>query len=83
MALGVRHTYPHGTATGDGGDEMIICHCNVVSDRDIQAAVDHGASTPDDVTRICRAGGDCGGCRESIQDLLEARATPISLARAS
>lgn len=41
---------------------MIVCHCRVVSDRAIDAALADGART---VSAVCRATGaaqDCGSC---------------------
>lgn len=49
---------------------MIICHCEVVSDREIEAEVQQGASCPDDIARRCAAGTNCGGCAPSIAALL-------------
>ena len=41
---------------------MIICHCAVVSDRDVVAAVENGARTLSQVCRTTSAAQDCGGC---------------------
>jgi bacterioferritin-associated ferredoxin len=49
---------------------MIVCHCHVVSDRRICAAVDGGACTVDDVGADCAAGTRCGSCRPTIVALL-------------
>lgn len=49
---------------------MLVCHCNVVSDRAIRAAVQGGACDVDDVVEHCGAGADCGGCIPSIEALL-------------
>jgi bacterioferritin-associated ferredoxin len=49
---------------------LIVCHCKVVSDRLIRAAVDDGAADVDEVGQRCAAGTHCGGCRSSIQALL-------------
>lgn len=49
---------------------MIVCHCGVVSDRDVAAAVDNGART---LTEVCRATGaaqNCGACIFSIKRLV-------------
>jgi bacterioferritin-associated ferredoxin len=51
---------------------MIVCHCQVVSDRSIRAAVDDGAVTLDEVARRCSAGTRCGGCWPTIAALLAA-----------
>lgn len=50
---------------------MIVCHCEVVSDRDIRAAVDDGATT---LARVCRstsAGTGCGGCVFGVRAVIE------------
>lgn len=49
---------------------MIVCHCEVVNDRRIRAAVDDGAVTVDDVGRHCLAGTNCGSCQDTIATLL-------------
>jgi bacterioferritin-associated ferredoxin len=49
---------------------MIVCHCEVVSDRRIRTAVDDGARCVDDVGRHCLAGTNCGSCRNTIATLL-------------
>ena len=45
---------------------MIVCHCFVVNDRQVKAAVAAGAKTVDDVTEMTNAGGVCGGCHPAI-----------------
>jgi bacterioferritin-associated ferredoxin len=49
---------------------VIVCHCNAVSDREVRAVADHGAADVDEVARLCGAGGNCGGCWSSIEDVL-------------
>jgi bacterioferritin-associated ferredoxin len=49
---------------------LILCHCNIVSDRCVRTAVEDGAVSVDDVGRACAAGTHCGGCRPSIAALL-------------
>jgi bacterioferritin-associated ferredoxin len=51
---------------------MIVCHCNALNDRAIRAAVCAGARDADEVAERCGAGGDCGGCFEAIEHLVEA-----------
>ena len=51
---------------------MIVCHCEVVSDRCVRSAVAAGAVSIDEVGRHCAAGTQCGGCRPSIAALLAA-----------
>jgi bacterioferritin-associated ferredoxin len=49
---------------------LIVCHCEVVTDRSIKAAVDDGAVSLDEIGQHCAAGTGCGGCRPSIVALL-------------
>ena len=49
---------------------MLVCHCNVVSDRAIRAAIDDGACDVAAVTAACGAGGTCCGCVPAIERLL-------------
>jgi bacterioferritin-associated ferredoxin len=51
---------------------MIVCHCQVVSDRTIRAEIESGARTVGDVARRCGAGtgARCGACRPTIEALL-------------
>jgi bacterioferritin-associated ferredoxin len=51
---------------------MIVCHCEVVTDRCVRDAVVGGAVTVDQVGRHCAAGTQCGRCRPSIAALLAA-----------
>ena len=49
---------------------MIVCHCKVVTDRQVVDCIEHGARS---VGQICRASGvgqDCGGCVFSVKRLL-------------
>ena len=49
---------------------MIVCHCQVVSDRRIRAEVEAGALTVDEIAERCGAGARCGSCRPTISVLL-------------
>ncbi len=49
---------------------MIVCHCEVVSDRTVAAAIDDGARSLPDLCRATGAGRSCGGCVFSLQQLL-------------
>jgi bacterioferritin-associated ferredoxin len=53
---------------------MYVCICRAVTDREVCKAIDGGAHTVADVTRACRAGGDCGACRAHIEDMITDRA---------
>lgn len=46
---------------------MILCHCHVVTDHAITAAVEDGARTLSGVCRATRAGSDCGSCVFSVK----------------
>ena len=50
---------------------MIVCHCKGLTDRDIRRAVREGAMDRTSVTRVCRAGSDCGGCRPLIDEIID------------
>ena len=49
---------------------MILCLCQGISDRTVQAVIGGGAATLDDVAAACGAGSDCGACQEMLLDLL-------------
>ena len=49
---------------------MIVCHCHVVNDAAIAAAVDAGARTLGQVCRSTGAGSDCGSCVFSVRRLV-------------
>ncbi len=57
---------------------MLICHCLRVFDRTIRQCVREGAVTPDDVIAACGAGSRCGGCRASIEAIVEREADDTS-----
>jgi bacterioferritin-associated ferredoxin len=56
---------------------MYVCHCRVVSDHSIRTAISAGARDVADVTALCGAGGGCGGCHPSIEELLAEAAVAI------
>ena len=49
----------------------LVCLCNGVGDRTIRNAISAGASTVDDIAEACGAGGGCGGCHPTIEELLD------------
>jgi bacterioferritin-associated ferredoxin len=49
---------------------MYVCHCRAVSDRAVQAAVDAGARSIEDLQERCGAGAECGGCHPALAELL-------------
>jgi bacterioferritin-associated ferredoxin len=48
---------------------LIACHCRVVTDRDVDAAVAAGALTVGAVCRATGAAQDCGSCIFTIKAL--------------
>lgn len=61
---------------------MLVCHCHGVTDRTIRQQVREGAATPAQVTRRCRAGSRCGGCKPVIRELVDEELTVGIAARA-
>lgn len=59
---------------------VIVCHCEVVSDRTVRTAILSGARSTADVADRCGAGGRCGGCHRNLQRLLDEAITPVRLA---
>jgi bacterioferritin-associated ferredoxin len=58
---------------------VIVCHCERVGDTTVEAVIASGADSVDQVTRRCRAGGRCGSCWSTIEELLDdARRRPAS-----
>ena len=51
---------------------MLVCHCNAVSDRTIRKVVRAGALTADEVGFACGAGSCCGGCVDTVQQIIHA-----------
>jgi bacterioferritin-associated ferredoxin len=46
---------------------MILCHCAVVSDRDVRACVADGAGSVGEVLRRTGAAAHCGGCALAVR----------------
>ncbi len=67
----------------------IVCECFGVTDREIERAIrENHLTTVEEVTNYTKAGGGCGGCHESIQEILdrvrsEAEAKPAPRPRMS
>jgi NifU-like protein len=61
---------------------VIVCTCFNVTDREIERAIrENSLKTVDDVTNFTKAGGGCGGCREQIQQILDAINGPINIVK--
>lgn len=52
---------------------MIVCVCRAVRCRDIDRALDEGASTVREIGLACGAGRDCGACAADLRARLAAR----------
>jgi bacterioferritin-associated ferredoxin len=54
---------------------MIVCLCKVVSDHEIEAAIDEGHTTLKAIARKCGAGTGpgCGGCRPALMAMVHKR----------
>jgi bacterioferritin-associated ferredoxin len=61
---------------------VLVCHCRVVSDRQVDAAIAAGASDARSVVRATHAGTGCGGCLTSLRARIEEALAPQSTAAA-
>jgi bacterioferritin-associated ferredoxin len=52
---------------------MYVCVCLAVTDQEVERAIAEGATTREEVTRVCKAGGDCGACHGQIETMIEDR----------
>lgn len=50
---------------------MYVCVCLAVTETEVRAAIEAGATTREVVTQHCRAGGDCGSCHGMIHQMIE------------
>lgn len=57
---------------------MIVCHCSVVGDRAITAALDAGATGLGAVCRATGAGQVCGGCVLGVRRVMDDYARKLS-----
>lgn len=61
-------------------EEKLVCLCYGITDREIRKLIlKHDLRTVNDVEKLIKAGGSCGGCTVDIQEMLdEIRAAQIS-----
>jgi bacterioferritin-associated ferredoxin len=52
---------------------MIVCMCEGLSDRDIQAELDQGVDSVGELRKRCGASGQCGMCANMIRRMVAAR----------
>jgi bacterioferritin-associated ferredoxin len=60
---------------------MYVCHCETVSDRTVEAVVASGATSVEEITQKCGAGGGCGSCHSVLSAMLEAASVDREIAR--
>jgi len=51
----------------------LVCLCHPTSDRDVDTAIEEGASTIQEIGRRCGAGTGCGACLDELRDRLLAK----------
>ncbi len=56
----------------------LICHCRLISDRQVIAEISSGACTVEDVQARCGAATRCGGCLPAIEMLVAAVGEPVA-----
>jgi bacterioferritin-associated ferredoxin len=49
---------------------LYVCICKAVTEREILAARELGAETPEAIAECLGAGAGCGRCREAVSDCL-------------
>jgi bacterioferritin-associated ferredoxin len=59
---------------------MYACICKAVTVSEVHAAIDSGADSVQSVGEMTRAGTDCAGCHDHLEDILEERCRACPLA---
>lgn len=52
---------------------MLVCLCHPTSDRELDAIIDDGARTVEEIGQRCGAGTGCGTCLGELRERLQAR----------
>jgi len=52
---------------------MIVCLCHPTSDRELDAIIDDGARTVEEISRRCGAGTGCGACLGELRERLQTK----------
>jgi bacterioferritin-associated ferredoxin len=50
---------------------MVVCLCRGLSDGAIEAAIAAGASSVDELVKVCGAGADCSACCPMLAELIQ------------
>ena len=58
---------------------MFVCHCNVISDRQVRGAIREGATDVCAIAAACGAGAECGGCIPALCRLLREHGHEVTL----
>lgn len=51
---------------------MVVCHCHVIRDGELNELAAAGVRTLDDLAGHCDAGQSCGSCVDTLARILEA-----------
>ena len=57
---------------------MIVCHCALVSDRQLRAEVESGATSFEEIARRCGASQYCGGCTAAVERIVQMPARAVA-----
>jgi bacterioferritin-associated ferredoxin len=49
---------------------VLVCICHPTSERDLEAVIDDGARTVQEIGQRCGAGTGCGSCVDELRDRL-------------
>ena len=52
---------------------VLVCVCHPTSDRDLEAVIDDGARTLQEIGQRCGAGTGCGACVDELRDRLASK----------
>jgi bacterioferritin-associated ferredoxin len=50
---------------------MYVCNCNGIRERDVQTAIEAGATRPADVFRHCQAAAQCARCVCDLRRMIQ------------
>lgn len=60
----------YGYKISEKSTDKIICNCFSVTENTIKEAIENGAKTVKEITDLTYAGGACGRCKNSIQEII-------------
>jgi len=58
---------------------MVVCHCLALNDAAISELIASGERSVDAIVAACGAGGECGGCRPVIDELVHGSSGRLSV----